>query len=172
MFRKPVLLAVTALAAIAASASAATAAQIDNPGMFETNGIEFHVGVHIPIMGEVELFECTDNMEANVTANGHFDFHNVAFSAPGEGACTTVNDCDDAGWEGQLTSEHSVTTDICFEGSGASGSDFGGEMTCSIGDGWAEVHCESSILRRIFGIPFRVEINGELHFDNAFQVEA
>ncbi len=177
MIRKLVLLAVTAMAALAVSATTASAAVVHNPGMFQATGDQLSLIAHFPGIGEFVQDRCTNDWELNVAGNGHVDIHNVEIDPPGTGPCTTLEDCDGEGWEGQITSQHTVHVDFCLEGAGT-GADIGGEATCSVSDGWLEVHCESSLVTEPFGVttpPFpagtTLEIEGELDLDEALSIE-
>ncbi len=174
MIRKVALLTVTVLAALTVSATTTSAAIVDNPGMFELGGDRLTMIVHHLGIGEFPQTGCINNWELNVTGDGHVDIHRVAIELPGGYLCTPLDDCDDLGWEGQITSEHSLHIDYCLEGTGGP-SDIGGEFTCSVGDGWREVHCASSLVTEAFGLttlPGTVlEYEGELDLDEALSIE-
>ena len=177
MIRRFVLLALTMLVTLTASTSTVSAAEIHNPGMFQATGDQLSLLAHYPGVGEFVMAQCINDWEINVTGDGHVDIHNVEIDHLGVGPCSTLEDCDQLGWEGQITSQHIIHIDFCLEDAGTP-SDIGGEVACSVGDGWLEAHCESSLVTEDFGVttpPFppgtTLEIEGELDLDEALSIE-
>jgi hypothetical protein len=169
MIRKVVLLAMAAMAVTAFAASTASAqVTVHNPGMFELTGNELQLVGHHPLAGAIVLSQCENSWEANVDSSGHVSLHSVAIDPPGTGNCDALNDCDDAGWEGQITSPTAIHVNFCLEGAAAG--DITAEATCTL-NGTTHIVCADVPAQESVGAPLPLEINGELDSDSAIDVE-
>ena len=181
MIRKLLMLAFVAMAAVAFSASAASAqgVEVHNPGM---NEIESEVDiavvadvfisetqeVHVPVL------QCDNLWEANVAEDGHIDIHDVEIldHAGATDQCDTANDCDDAGWEGQLEEDGAGGFDahltFCLEGT-----DFPSvplNVVCDIGVNGDEAHCDDEVVPAS-GTDPAIFVEGEVFFHEPLDLE-
>lgn len=129
MIRKLLLLAVMAVTAFAFSAASASAfeVEVENPGMFAITGSNT-ISIHgtFPEEGnELTGLKCNNTWEANIDSSGHINVHSIVLSSVtgSIGQCNSVDDCDDAGWEGQIEEhsphwEYAVHAVFCLEDTG------------------------------------------------------
>lgn len=137
------------------SSASAFGVGVENPGMFSITGentLSIHTILPEALGGtEVTGLKCAQVWEANVDENGHVDVNDVEINAHSGsiGSCNQWNDCDDAGWEGQLEEghkgtkwEYGVHLTLCLEGTGSAeinGIPF--TVECEMPADGDEVHC-------------------------------
>ncbi len=175
MIRKVIQIATIALTTLAASVSTASAVEVHNPYAFALTGNQLSLMLHVPTIGEVEQSRCTNEWGLAVGVDGEAVFYDIGIDPAGVGPCSTIEDCDQEGWEGEIISEYVLYFGICLEGTGAGG-DIGGHVACSVGDGWLEVHCDDSAITESFGLGglpsgSSIELDGELELNDALSLE-
>ena len=109
--KRLLLVAMTAVAAVSFSAATASAVTVENPGDFEITG-ENTIAIHsiVPEFGNMEVtgLKCDNHWTANIDSAGHVEINPIDFDAHegSIGTCDIVEDCNDAGWEGQIGNAH------------------------------------------------------------------
>lgn len=201
MTRKPLLLTAALVAAtFAFSASGALAVAVENPGMHAVTGENTLTMAHgylprtmAPNLLEITGLKCNHTTEMTTSSTGAFDLHSVDLSGHmgSVGPCNEANDCDDAGWNGQIEESHDGTdweygVHLTFCLVGTSSWFFDGiqySIECQLAASGASIHCGGThdnegpdtaeseahlfaiITQLAPGIPIEFAVEGELFID-------
>ena len=169
MIRTLLLLTSTIIATAALSTTAAHAVVVENPGMHEIESeLGIAIGIHTPI-GFIAGLSCDQEWEANISATGALEFHDITFH-PGHAGqssfCDSLDDCDNEGWhEGQIEEtapdQFALHYTFCLEGQGGQFDGLDVPVECPIAD--TEIHCDYTIgsQQTPFGLS-SVELLGEM----------
>lgn len=107
------------------SAASAGAVVVENPGANAFTG-ENTLSIHgVFASQELVLLKCAVSLEGSIGESGHASFGLIDFAehSGSNPRCSQPDDCNAAGWEGQIEEghpdtpwEYSIHVDMCFEG--------------------------------------------------------
>jgi hypothetical protein len=167
------------LSITAVTASSASAVTVENSGANEfsqTNTVG--LGAHVTGIGFVTSLRCDSHITGTVSSGGHIDLTNVNIDpASGSvGNCDAMDDCDDAGWEGQIDEVGAgfvANQHFCISGQGGGLDGVPVEIDCPIFN--TEVHCDAPARFEGTSTPvtssgFQVEVVGEISISNSLDL--
>ncbi len=169
--------AVTALAMPTSSALATGPVHVEHGEHVTLNGNQtLTLLAHTPMGTAASSFRCDNDWEGHITEDGDVELERVDFAAtPGSiGNCdTTLNDCSDAGWHGQIEETAPGVTHVllsyCLTGTGLGATPISGDIACALTK--TEMHCDDVTFANQFppagagGVVRRFEMDGEINID-------
>ncbi|HYI81070.1 MAG TPA: hypothetical protein VEW67_09445 [Thermoleophilaceae bacterium] len=155
MFRKLLLLVLVALAAMALTATTANATDavhVENDGEGEVTAEHtVAIGVHHPTLGFIPGLSCLGHATGTVSESGAINLDDVNIdphNANDVGNCTDANDCNNAGWTGQVHENEAggfaADFHFCISGQGGGLDGVPLEVECDLFD--EQGHCDKQLI--------------------------
>jgi hypothetical protein len=179
MFDRATVLSVLAVISLAATSASAQAITVENPGEGEaTSANTLGLGAHVTGIGFITSLRCDGHGTGTVSSSGHLsaDTIDIDPASGSVGNCEGADDCDNAGWEGQINeagAEYEVNQHFCLSGQGGGLDGVPVEIDCPIFN--TEVHCDAPARFEGTSTPvtssgFQVEVVGEISISNSLDL--
>jgi hypothetical protein len=165
-----------ALVVIGIAASPASAIAVERPGGNELSANNIiSLGVHVTGVGYMSQQHCDNHWTGAAGAEGHVTLDEISIdpTAGSVGNCEEMDDCDDAGWEGQVGEAgtgFSLNQHMCLEGLAGALDGVAFEVDCPIFN--TEAHCDAPLRYEgtsvaVTSSGFQVELVGEISISNS-----